>query len=283
MKQYAKLLRIKHYVKNILVFVPMFFNGSFFDPSKFLPALVGFLAFSLTCSAVYIFNDLRDAEKDRAHPTKCMRPIASGAISLKAARACLMVCILLSLAISLLTGAAASCIVIIIYLFLNIAYSCGLKNKPIVDVLILTMGFVLRIVYGAVASGVAVSGWLYLTVFSGALFLSLGKRRNEIRQRGQTGETREVLRLYTDSFLDKNMYVSLGLTIVFYALWAMAQNSLWMTGSVLLVVAIFMRYTLVLEGDSDGDPVEVVTHDTALLVLALSYVLYVGAVLYSKF
>ena len=97
------------------------------------------------------------------------------------------------------------------------------------------------------------------------------------------GETREVLRLYTDSFLDKNMYVSLGLTIVFYALWAMAQNSLWMTGSVLLVVAIFMRYTLVLEGDSDGDPVEVVTHDTVLLVLALSYVLYVGAVLYSKF
>ncbi len=194
-----------------------------------------------------------------------------------------MVCILLSLAISLLTGAAASCIVIVIYLFLNIAYSGGLKNKPIVDVLILTMGFVLRIVYGAVVSGVAVSGWLYLTVFSGALFLSLGKRRNEIRQRGQTGETREVLRLYTDSFLDKNMYVSLGLTIVFYALWAMAQNSLWMTGSVLLVVAIFMRYTLVLEGDSDGDPVEVVTHDTALLVLALSYVLYVGAVLYSKF
>ena len=194
-----------------------------------------------------------------------------------------MVCILLSLAISLLTGAAASCIVIVIYLFLNIAYSGGLKNKPIVDVLILTMGFVLRIVYGAVVSGVAVSGWLYLTVFSGALFLSLGKRRNEIRQHGQTGETREVLRLYTDSFLDKNMYVSLGLTIVFYALWAMAQNSLWMTGSVLLVVAIFMRYTLVLEGDSDGDPVEVVTHDTALLVLALSYVLYVGAVLYSKF
>ncbi len=194
-----------------------------------------------------------------------------------------MVCILLSLAISLLTGAAASCIVIVIYLFLNIAYSGGLKNKPIVDVLILTMGFVLRIVYGAVVSGVAVSGWLYLTVFSGALFLSLGKRRNEIRQRGQTGETREVLRLYTDSFLDKNMYVSLGLTIVFYALWAMAQNSLWMTGSVLLVVAIFMRYTLVLEGDSDGDPVEVVTHDTVLLVLALSYVLYVGAVLYSKF
>ena len=194
-----------------------------------------------------------------------------------------MICILLSLAISLLTGAAASCIVIVIYLFLNIAYSGGLKNKPIVDVLILTMGFVLRIVYGAVVSGVAVSGWLYLTVFSGALFLSLGKRRNEIRQRGQTGETREVLRLYTDSFLDKNMYVSLGLTIVFYALWAMAQNSLWMTGSVLLVVAIFMRYTLVLEGDSDGDPVEVVTHDTALLVLALSYVLYVGAVLYSKF
>ncbi len=194
-----------------------------------------------------------------------------------------MVCILLSLAISLLTGAAASCIVIVIYLFLNIAYSGGLKNKPIVDVLILTMGFVLRIVYGAVVSGVAVSGWLYLTVFSGALFLSLGKRRNEIRQRGQTGETREVLRLYTDSFLDKNMYVSLGLTIVFYALWAMAQNSLWMTGSVLLVVAIFMRYTLVLEGDSDGDPVEVVTHDTVLLVLALSYVLYVGVVLYSKF
>ncbi len=194
-----------------------------------------------------------------------------------------MVCVLLSLAISLLTGATASCIVIVIYLFLNIAYSGGLKNIPIVDVLILTIGFVLRIVYGAVVSGVAVSGWLYLTVFSGALFLSLGKRRNEIRQRGQTGETREVLRLYSDSFLDKNMYVSLGLTIVFYALWAMAQNSLWMTGSVLLVVAIFMRYTLVLEGDSDGDPVEVVTHDTVLLVLALSYVLYLGVVLYSKF
>ena len=280
MKQYAKLLRIKHYAKNSLIFVPMFFNGSFFDPSKLIPVLVGFLAFSLTCSTVYIFNDIRDVEKDKLHPTKCRRPIASGAISLKAAKMCLIFCVLLSFGISLLADIASSCIVIVIYLFLNIAYSSGLKNIPIVDVLILTMGFVLRIVYGAVVSGVAVSGWLYLTVFSGALFLSLGKRRNEIRQHGQKGETREVLLLYTDSFLDKNMYVSLGLTIVFYALWATAQSGLWMTGSVLLIVAIFMRYTLVLEGDSDGDPVEVVTHDKVLLVLALLYVIYASAAIY---
>ena len=180
MKDYLKLLRVKHYIKNFLVFVPLFFGGEMLSISKMGTACLGFLAFSAISSAIYILNDLQDIEKDRKHPTKCKRPLASGRIKKEAALVMLGVCICFAAMISVLLGSPTSVIYLALYFALNVAYSMGLKNKPIIDVVILASGFVLRIYYGGAITGIQISTWLFLVVAVGSLYMGLGKRRNEL-------------------------------------------------------------------------------------------------------
>lgn len=276
MKKYLKLMRVKHYIKNVLVLVPFIFSGQFFQPFYLVRAVVGFLAFSLLSSAVYIFNDIRDVESDRLHPTKKTRPIASGEITKRSAYV---------LGAALLLGAAVlqylseavlwyAWLLLILYLALNLAYSLKLKNIPILDVAILVSGYVLRVLYGATLGGIEISRWLYLTVISMSFYLGLGKRRNELIRLDQDAK-REVLRYYNRDFLDKNMYMCLALTIAFYSLWAVdpiTTARIQMSGlvwTVPLVILICMSYSLHIERDSDGDPVEVLWSDKLLLSLVL--------------
>ena len=166
------------------------------------------------------------------------------------------------------------------YLILNIWYSMGLKNMPILDVIILSCGFILRLLYGAMVTQIEVSGWLYLTIFSATFYLGLGKRRNEWK--GQAaGITRDVLLDYTFDFLDKNMYVFLGLTDTFYALWAIEQPEQGTVWTVPIVMVILMKYSFDIEGDSDGDPVEVVLKDKWLIVLGIWYSICMYLLLYA--
>ena len=217
MKDYLHLLRIKHYVNNILVFIPMFFGGAIFDKARFLNACIGFMAFSFSSSVIYILNDYKDIENDRKHPKKCKRPLASGAISKKSTIIVAVVCIFIALALSVFIGSWGAFILLLIYLFLNLLYSLGLKKHAIIDVIILASGFVIRVFYGGLVTGISISKWLYLVVVTGSLYMGLGKRRNELRT---SSDTREVLKLYNESFLDKNMYVCVALVNVFYALWS---------------------------------------------------------------
>lgn len=277
---YFKLLRIKHYIKNLLIFVPLFFNKSIFNMNKLAYTIYGFFSFSLMCSAIYIFNDLKDKEKDQKHPYKKNRPIASGKITVSNAIKISFICIFLSIIINFFTGTIESYFFIIAYLILNISYSSGLKNKPIIDILILTLGFVLRIIYGASIGNITVSGWLYLTVFSAAFFLSLGKRRNEIKKQGNDSLTRTVLQYYNYDFLDRNMYVCIGLVDTFYALWAVNQKNDYLIWTVPLIIIILMKYSLDIEGNSDGDPVEVLIHDKILLIFCCIYTLCMIILLY---
>ena len=184
MKPYIKLMRVHHYIKNFLVFAALACSGQFFHPEKLLAGVLGFAAFCMVSSVVYIINDIRDVEKDRAHPTKCKRPIAAGTVSVR--NACI-------LAVVLVIGAAVcNCLVfrwestalLALYLVLNLAYSFGLKNVPIVDITILVAGFLIRILYGALATDIVISNWLYLTVIAISFFFALGKRRNELKQLG---------------------------------------------------------------------------------------------------
>lgn len=285
MKYYIKELRVHHYVKNFLVFVALACSGHLFDTEKLIPGVWGFLAFCMVSSAIYVINDIQDVEKDRAHPTKCHRPIASGAIPLKRAWVMAALLTVLCAFFNWMTFSVSSTILLILYLALNIGYSLGLKNIPIVDVTILVSGFLIRIVYGAIITGIEISNWLYLTVIAMSFYLALGKRRNELK-RVQTGTTRKVLSFYTEGFLDKNMYVCLGLANAFYALWAMDKGaeeigySKYLIWTVPLVLLIFMKYSLDIEGNSDGDPVEVLVHDKVLLALCAVYALAMGAILY---
>lgn len=187
MKKYLYLMRVHHYIKNILIFMPLIFSGNLTDRRKFTATLLGMIAFSLVTSAVYIINDIRDAEKDRMHPTKKNRPIASGAVTPFHA-VVLMVSFLIAAVVLLVVSdaTAGSYALVILYLFINVAYSMGLKDVPLLDVTILASGFLLRVLFGAVLTGTEVSEWLYLTVLSGAFYFSLGKRRNEL-QKKRTG------------------------------------------------------------------------------------------------
>ena len=173
----------------------------------------------------------------------------------------------------------------ILYLVLNILYSFGLKNVPIVDIVILASGFIIRIVYGAVITQIEISNWMYLTVMSGAFYLGLGKRRNEVIKQGD--KARKVLKKYNKEFLDKYMYVCLTLSIVFYGLWTIDGKNLvrfgnnYMIWTIPLLMIILMKYSLIIEGDSYGDPVDIILKDKFLLSLILLFAIIIILLLYA--
>ena len=277
MKKYVELLRVKHYLKNVLIFAPLFFNKTLFT-ARFRTALIGFFSLCLISSAVYILNDIQDAPKDRLHPTKRFRPIADGSIHILQARVIGGICLFLSLMLSYLAGGVSG--LLLMYFVLNVSYSFGLKNQPLIDVIILASGFIIRVIYGAALTQIPISGWLYLTIWTGAFYMGLGKRRNEIARQRSTKETRTVLRYYSYSFLDKNMYVCIAISIVFYAMWAVEHESVLFIWSVPFLMILLMKYSLDIEGDSDGDPIEVITHDKVLILLIIAFVAYLGYIIY---
>lgn len=283
MKKYLYLMRVHHYIKNILIFMPLIFSGGLFEWDSFVRTLLGTASFSLVTSAVYIINDIRDVEKDRLHPTKKNRPIASGAVAPAQAWFLMAVSLAAGIGLLALSGAsAAGYALLLLYLVINIAYSMGLKDVPLLDIAILASGFLLRVLFGAVLTGTEVSEWLYLTVLSAAFYLGLGKRRNELQKRSE-GDTRKVLRYYTRDFLDKNMYMCLALLNTFYALWCKDitnEGRAYAVWTVPIVILICMKYNLTVEGNSEGDPVEVLLHDKALLALCVVYGIVIMGMLY---
>lgn len=152
-------MRVHHYIKNGLIFTPLIFSGNLFDIELLFKSLLGFLAFSLVASAIYIINDIQDVELDRLHPTKCKRPLAANLISLTNAKILTIALVIIAMIINVYAAdnGLVSWISLISYLMLNLAYSNGLKNFPIIDVAILVSGFVLRVLYGARITGIEIS------------------------------------------------------------------------------------------------------------------------------
>lgn len=264
-RNYIKLMRLKHCVKNILILLPLVFSGEFFQYGKLLSSALGFLAFSFLASAVYILNDIQDVEKDRLHPKKKFRPIASGKVSEKQGKVLSVVAMIGAITLNFLaTTNYVSFIFLGIYLVMNIFYSKGLKNVPLLDIVVLASGFLLRLIYGGIVTDIHISNWLYLTVITASFYMGLGKRRNELGKSGNQINTRKVLKYYNYAFLDKNMYMCLGLTNAFYALWVIGTQKEVMIWTVPMVMVLGMKYSLNIERDSDGDPVEVILQDKVL-------------------
>lgn len=286
MKNYIKLMRPKHYLKNFLIFVPLVFSGLILEWDSLFSSLVAFLAFCLAASVVYIINDIRDKEKDKLHDKKKSRPIAAGKVSVRNAIVLAVSLFILSFALNFVAInkiSFDSYIYIMIYIGINLAYSFGLKNIPLVDVTILVAGFLLRVLFGASIIGVAVSNWLYLTIIAISFYLGLGKRRNEIKKSGS--KSREVLKYYSQEFLDKNMYMCLAITIVFYSLWCVDPITVIKSGNLIiltvpLVILICMKYSMNIENDSYGDPVDVVLEDKVLTGLIIIYGVLIMAMMY---
>lgn len=279
-KNYLKLMRCKHYIKNILIFLPLVFSKSLLNVTSCIRVLMGTLAFCFIASIVYIINDIQDVEADRKHEKKKFRPIASGKVSVKEGYILVAVLFIISMIINivLFKKEIEGYFWILLYLILNILYSKKLKHIAIVDIVILAFGFVIRVFYGASIINVEVSKWLYLTILSFSFYMGLGKRRNEFIKLGPNG--RKVLQYYNKSFLDNNMYVCLGLTIVFYALWCLDVNISNIIWTVPIIMIILMDYSLIIEGDSLGDPVDVVMDNKGLSLLILCYAIIMFGMIY---
>ena len=285
MKKYFELIRIKHYLKNGLVFLPLIFSGKMFESNLFFSSLFAFLSFCAISSVVYIINDLKDVNSDRLHVVKKNRPLAAGKISVRSAKIMGIVFLIMAVGFHLITTKGEidySGLFILGYLILNIGYSYGLKNVPLLDIVILVAGFLIRVLYGGVIIDVAISNWLYLTVISTAFYLVLSKRRNEINN---DMKSKKVLKYYNKDYLDKNMYVCLAVAIVFYALWTVDPIIVSKTNNLLiwtvpLIIIIFMKYNLNVGSDGYSDPVEIVFSDKVLMFLIIIYIGIVSVILY---
>lgn len=268
--KYIKLIRIKHWIKNILIFLPIICAG-LLSVDTMLNTSLGFLSFSFMSSFIYIINDIKDIEKDKNHPRKKNRPLASGAIKKSTAIIIAVVMLILSLSITIIINKGVnnlSLYLLLSYMIINIGYSLGLKNIAIIDIVLLASGFIIRVYYGASLFDIEVSSWLFLTILNASLFLGLGKRRKELMN---SKDSRIVLKDYNESFLEKFQYLTLTLTIVFYSLWVVEQNIKYLYFTIPLLMIIFMKYCLFIEKNDEGDPITILFEDKVLIVLCLLY------------
>lgn len=284
----AGLLRVRHWIKNVLVLFPVVFGGTLLSDGRALGAAVaGFFAVSLVASGVYVVNDIRDVERDRAHPVKRRRPIASGAVPVRAAAVVAAALLAAGLAVDLAfvgpDPAPVACLAA--YVALNLGYSLGLKNVPIADVTILAAGYLIRVLYGSCATGIAISSWMYLTVLSLSFYLGLGKRKGEL-DAAAGGPVRPVVAKYPADFLSSNMTVFFALGLVFYSLWAtdagtVAATSGAMVLTIPIVFVICLRYSLVMGREGQGDPIEVVLGDRPLMAMLAAFAAAVLLAIYA--
>ncbi|MDR1378293.1 MAG: UbiA prenyltransferase family protein [Synergistaceae bacterium] len=276
---YIKQLRPKSWLKNVFVFMPLVFSLELTNLPKLAMCGLAFVAFCLTSSTVYTFNDLLDAEQDAEHPIKCRRPIASGAIPKSGAAVFCALLLISGLTLALFVNLPTA-VIAAAYLAINVAYTIRLKHLAIIDCFCIAAGFVLRVYAGSAAIGDKVSNWLFLTVIAMSLFMAFGKRRGEMMKM-EGSLTRHALEQYDLRFLNGMMFVCAGLMVVFYSLWAMARG-LNMIYTVPVVIFIVCKYLLLVhDDDSHGDPTTVIFEDKTLLAASGLYALLTVGLLYA--
>ncbi len=219
------LLRPRHWIKNAFVLMPLPFALATGAAADWTAVALGVLGMCLASSAVYALNDAADAAQDRLHPDKCERPVASGRVSVGQARVLAGVLAAVGVALPALSSGAAAASLVLVYLLLNVVYSHGAKNVPLVDVFIISAGFVLRVLLGCALVAVTPSSWLLLCSTTLALFLALAKRRGDAA-RGIADEHRPSLSGYNLAFLDQASSISAGMTILAYALYCIEAGVL---------------------------------------------------------
>jgi decaprenyl-phosphate phosphoribosyltransferase len=284
-----RLMRIKHWVKNLFIFVPVFFAGEILNWPLYFPLLLGFLAFGLAASSIYIVNDYRDIDKDRLHPKKKLRPLAAGTI--KPNEALILAVLLFGSAFVLAWFVDKKFFLVLsIYFIMNMGYSFGLKNVAILDVIIVSIGFVLRIKCGSVISDIALSQWIIIMVFLLALFIALAKRRDDLLIKEVSGQDmRAVSKIYSKDFLGTMLSMFSGIIVVAYMMYTLSPEVIQRMGTYrlfytsLFVVAGIMRYLqLALVDNNSGSPVELLLSDRFLLICLGLWVLSFYLLIYFK-
>ncbi len=273
-----RAMRPKQWFKNLLVLAAPLAAGVLDDPDEWPHVAAAFVAFCLAASATYLFNDAADVEADQRHPTKRDRPIAAGIVPIGTARAVGTALIVISLAVMALTGQPLAVAYLAIYLVITLAYSAGLKQVAVIDLIVIATGFVLRALVGAEAVGVEVSDWFLIVTTFGSLFVVAGKRFAELKEMGaEASQTRQTLLTYTEPYLRLVVGVGLTGTAIAYCLFALerAQTSQVQFPafelSIVPVITALLRYALVLEQGHGGAPEEVFLSDRWLQFLGLAW------------
>lgn len=278
-------LRPRQWAKNVLVFAAPLAAGELLVPDVFWPSIGAFVAFCLISSATYLINDIRDAANDREHPTKYRRPIAAGELPVSIAVTLAIVLAAIALVGSyFITPALAG--VILAYAVFTLAYSLALKHEPVIELALLSMGFLLRAVAGGAASDLPISQWFLIVAGFGSLFMAAGKRYSELKREESAGVAksemrRQALAGYTLGYLRFVWSVAAAVAIMGYALWAfdVAQtpSSLpWAEWSVVPFVLAILRYGVVIDkGDAEA-PEDAVLGDKVLMLLGLAWLVLFG-------
>jgi 4-hydroxybenzoate polyprenyltransferase len=286
LKALIKAMRPRQWIKNGFVFFALIFDQQLFILEPFLRTLAGFFLFCLISSAVYLFNDIADVEADRNHPEKKFRPIASGQLPINAAWAAALLLTVAAIPLGYLLSPAFA-VILVTYLVINLLYSRWLKHVPILDVMLIALGFVLRVAAGVTLITVErFSPWLYMITILFSLYIGLGKRRAEMNLLAQGATShRKVLDGYTIPLLDQYITIVSGTTIVAYSLYTFSAPNLPENHTMMLTIpfvlyGIFRYLQLIQIGHAAGSPDEVALKDRPLQITMVLWVLAVIAVFY---
>ncbi len=287
--KYLQILRISNWIKNLFIFIPLFFSSELLNSQKIFPTIFALIGFSFVSSFVYIINDIFDIEFDKKHPLKKYRPIASGNVS-----------IVNSLLIGfplLLAGlfiihriSVESFILTLIYILLNLLYSLILKNVPIIDFIIISIGFVLRIYIGGYIGEIILSQWIIILVFLISLFIAITKRRDDVFQfQNKNKINRKVVTKYNLEFMDKSITIITAVLIVTYILFISSgevinrYQSDYLFFTVLPVLIGLLRYNqITYVYNKSGSPIDTLFKDRFLQITLMSWILMFYFILYSK-
>lgn len=286
LKELARLLRPYQYTKNLFIFLPIFFSGQIFHLGLTIRCFSAFLAFCAVASAVYIFNDIKDVREDRAHPIKRHRPMASGRVSIRTGYVAMLALLIVGFSISYYYKGLLQ--LLSIYLVLNVLYSAKLKHIPIIDITIISVGFVIRLFVGSVVAGIPLTKWIVVMTFLLALFIGLAKRRDDVIVYQQNGQrVRRSIDGYTLEFINVSTAMITGVIIVAYIMYTLSSeiiskfNSDNLYFSTIFVILGMLRYMQITYVENkSGSPSDILCRDRFLQIVLVCWVAFFGFILY---
>lgn len=281
----VKTMRPRQWSKNTLVVAAPLAAGVTWAGETIIQVVATFVAFTLSAAAIYLLNDVVDAEDDRRHPRKMMRPVASGELARSTALSWSAGCAALGLGLGYAVAPRLAA-TLALYVVLQVAYALWLKRQPVIDLSIVAAGFLLRAIAGGVATDVPLSQWFLLVAAFGSLFMVAGKRYSELRSLGSAAGTRRTLEVYSESYLRFVWSLAAAVTITAYSLWAFEISTQadvnWQAISIAPFVIGLLRYAVDVDRGLAGEPEEAVLRDPALLVLAVLWLIVFAIGVYTS-
>jgi decaprenyl-phosphate phosphoribosyltransferase len=285
---YLQLIRVHHWIKNLLIILPAFFAQAILDKDIIYSILPAFIAYSFVASCIYILNDIHDLKFDKAHPKKKLRPMVSGLIPKKNAIILFVFLLVMAIIITILIDSYWFAIIITVYFIINILYTYLLKNVPLMDINIVAFGFLLRIFAGGIVAGVEISNWMILMTYLLALLLIIGKRRDDIIIISKSGnDVRGLIRGYNITFIDASIVMVSSILVMAYFFYTISpevtsrigDNHLIFTG-IFVIMGIIRYFYITFVMERSGSPVLIFWKDIPLQIIAFLWLLSFVIILY---